>query len=304
MVQFLHIFSLFKKKRVWVILMLPLLFWGVDRFIHRSARGAPGDILMHDARPEWELLSLQEGDFATLAPILHQTFTYFNKGSQSYVYLSEDGQYVLKFLKQNKWRPKTVLAYLPFAWNRIYKKQCALYEKRERTFAAIKTALEHFQEKTGILYAHLNCTSQLHQKIHLIDRKGKEHWVDLDNTSFLVQRRAQLIYPRIDALMIEGQSEKAKEMISSVFALLAFLGEQGVVDNDPILRKNFGFLGDEAVQIDIGRMRIDPMRIQGAQYRGELASITHSFKVWIAKNHPSLLSHFEMLLNQYTQGIS
>lgn len=286
------------KKAGWVLLALPFLFWSVDRTVHRFSGGGPGDIINYETRAEWEVASRCGVDFATLAPILNQTFTYFNKGSQSYVYLSGDGQYVLKFLKQNKWRPKTLLAHLPFAWNPLYKKQCVLYQKRERTFSAIQTALEHFQEKTGIVYAHLNRTHGKCQKIHLIDRKGKEHWVDLDTTSFLVQKRAQLIYPRIDALIAEGAPQKAEGVISSVFALLKFLGEQGVVDNDPILRKNFGLIDDEAIQIDIGRMRIDPSRVQGNQYRGELASITHSFKVWITKNHPSLLPHFEKTLNE------
>jgi hypothetical protein len=212
--------------------------------------------------------------------------------------LSEDKKYVLKFLKQNKLRPKTWLAYLPFSFNPYYRDALVLKKKLESTFRAIKMAFTDFKQETGLLYVHLNRTHHLNKTITIFDRKGKSHRVNLDKTNFLVQKKAKLIYMRISELMSEGNTEKAKEVITSVFSLIDQLGRRGVVDNDPILRKNFGLIDDRAVQIDIGRMKIDPIRITSLQYKNEVAGITKSFKLWIEKNYPILTDHFDSNLRE------
>ena len=282
-----------------VLLLACSLFFGLDKFVHKSS--SLGNITTSYSSPEWEIPFEELADPELLHRILSQKFTYFNKGSQSYVYISEDKQYILKFLKQDKLHPNTWLAYLPLSFNPHYKKSLFLKKKRISTFSAIKTAFSEFKKETGLLYVHLNRTKSLNKKITLFDRKGNLHVVDLDQTSFLVQKKANLIYVRIAELMSESKIEEAKQIISSVFALVDKLGKRGVVDNDPILRKNFGLIDDMAVQIDIGRLRIDPERIINLQHKQEIASITHSFKTWITKNHPELLEHFNACLEETTQ---
>lgn len=275
------------------------LFIGLDRFVHhRNSRYYPGRITTAYSSPEWEIPSDCIDDPELIDLILSQKFTYYNKGSQAYVYISEDKKYVLKFLKQNKLRSNTWLAKLPFSFNPWYQQGLLLKKKHQSTFRAIQTAIIDFRQETGLLYVHLNRTNNLKKKITIFDRKGHSHVIDLDQTSFLVQKKANLIYVRITELMSQGETEKAKQVISSVFSLIDLLGKRGVVDNDPILRKNFGLIDDRAVQIDIGRMRIDPLRIQSLQYKHEVASITKSFRTWIEKNYPELLEHFEANLKE------
>ncbi|MGE0670705.1 MAG: hypothetical protein AB7H48_11170 [Parachlamydiales bacterium] len=269
------------------------LFIGLDRFAHHKSRYSPGCITSSYSSPEWEIPSSVIDDPKLIDHILNQKFTYFNKGSQAYVYISEDKKYILKFLKQNKLHSNSWLAYFPFSFNPWYQKGLLLKKKHQSTFRAIKTAFIDFKQETGLLYVHLNSTKNLNKKITIFDRRGNTHLVDLDKTSFLVQKKANLIYVRITELMSQGETEQAKQIITSVFSLIDLLGKRGVVDNDPILRKNFGLIDDRAVQIDIGRMRIDPLRIQSLQYKHEVASITKSFKTWIEKNYPELLEHFE-----------
>ena len=79
--------------------------------------------------------------------------------------------------------------------------------------------------------------------------------------------------------MHQGDLESAKNVISSVFQLIDFLGQKGIVDNDPILRKNFGLIEDIAVQIDIGAQCIHPVSPETLAYKQEVASITHSFRI-------------------------
>lgn len=296
---------MFRKKLLLstaFLLLAASLFFGLDRFAHsNSSRFSPGHITTSYSAPEWEISEDLVEDPQLIDQILSQKFTYFNKGSQAYVYISEDKKYILKFLKQNKLHPNTWLAYIPLSFNPYYKRYQFLKKKHESTFKAIKTAFTDFKKETGLLYVHLNRTHNIKKTITLFDRKGRMHQVDLDKTSFLVQKKANLIYVRITELMSEGNIEQAKEIISSVFSLIDLLGRRGVVDNDPILRKNFGLIDDKAVQIDIGRMRIEPVRIANLEHKNEVGSITKSFKTWIAKNYPELSEHFESELQKASQ---
>src|SRR5262249_20275599 len=152
---------------------------------------------------------------------------------------------------------------------------------------------KELKDETGLIYVHINNSRDLNKKVTIFDKHGTRHVVDIDRTSFYVQKRAQLIYSRISELMHLEKVDDAKKIISTVFSLLDHLGKKGIVDNDPILRKNFGLIDDVAVQIDIGKLRIDPERKKNLAYKKEVASITHSFKTWLEKNYPALTDHFQ-----------
>jgi hypothetical protein len=278
--------------------LLIALFVGADRLAHpKGQRFALSKIVTSYRAPEWQITPSPEED-KRIATLLDQKFSYLCKGSQSYVLISEDGKYILKFLKQQQLHPKTWLAYLPLPFNPYAPQRSFFREKQRKTFTACKIAFTELALETGLLYVHLNQTSHLNKKITVFDKGGKPLKIPLDKTSFLVQKKADLIYPRIAELMEQKNSEGAKKVISSVFDLLEHLGKKGIVDNDPILKKNFGLIEDRAVQIDIGRMRINPERIGTSAYKREIPSIAASFKQWITRNYPELLDHFEDALHR------
>lgn len=270
------------------------LFLGVDRFFHHRSSHFSEDKIINHSKPSihWNIPSLSAEEAKTIHQILNQKFTYFSKGSQSYVFISEDKKYILKFLKQQKLRPKSWLSLIPFSWNPYYQEYLFKKEKTRSTFNALKTAYLELKQESGLLYVHLNKNKEFSKKITLFDKNGERHEIDINKTTFYLQKRAQLIYSRISELMHEGNTEGAKKIISSVFSLIDFLGKKGVVDNDPILRKNFGLIDDTAVQIDVGKLRIDPIRQQNLAYKQEVASITHSFKIWLEQNYPELSDQY------------
>lgn len=276
------------------------LFLGLDRFAHHQSRQFGLDKITnpHPSASEWEIPPLSSNEKKALDQILSQKFTYYSKGSQAYVFISEDKQYILKFLKQQKLRAKTWLAYLPLSFNPFYQEYLFKQMKRNVTFSSCKTAFTELKNETGLIYVHINNSKDLNKKVTIFDKNGQEHRVNVDQTSYYVQKRAHLIYSRISEMMHNKDIIGAKKVISSVFSLIEYLGKNGVVDNDPILRKNFGLIDDIAVQIDIGKLRIDPARQGNTAYKKEVGSITHSFKVWLQKNYPELSDHFDDCLSQ------
>ena len=283
-----------------LFLFLVSFFLGLDRFVHRKSSRFTLSKIVSSQRysPEWEIPALSIEEKKDLDQILNQKFTYYSKGSQSYVFISEDKKFILKFLKQGKLCPKSWLAYIPLSWNPYYQQYLLKKEKCYATFAACKTAFQELKKESGLIYVHLNNFRDLNKKITILDKNGETHVVEIDRTCFYVQKHAQLIYSRISELMHSNDIEGSKRIISSVFSLIDFLGKKGVCDNDPILRKNFGLIDDIAVQIDIGKLRIDPTRQQTLAYKEEVGSITNSFKIWIGKNYPELSEYFEQCLKE------
>jgi hypothetical protein len=247
---------------------------------------------------KWELPSLSEQEKSNLSQILNQKFTYYNKGSQSYVFISEDKKYILKFFKQQKFESHSWLAHIPLSLNPYYQEHLFKQNKCRGALEAFKTAFTTLSQETGLLYVHMSPSQSFHQRVVLLDKNAEGHVVNLEKMVFCVQKHADLIYSRIMELMHQGDIEGSKKIITSVFSLIDNLGRKGVVDNDPILRKNFGLIEDKAIQIDIGKMRIDPIRGKKLIYKQEVGSITHSFKVWIETHYPELSSHFEQCLQE------
>src|SRR5437868_3279127 len=79
------------------ILLSLLLLYGVERFCHKQTDGFSIYNISSNLsfREEWEIP--QETTEAKI--ILAQPFYYLGKGAQSYVFESEDGNFVLKFFR-------------------------------------------------------------------------------------------------------------------------------------------------------------------------------------------------------------
>jgi hypothetical protein len=93
--------------------------------------------------------------------------------------------------------------------------------------------------------------------------------------------------------MEKGDIHGAEYAISSTLNLLNHFIEIGVFENNAILRKNFGFIDNEAMQFDIGKFKFDPMRKVDKR---EIRVITERFHCWIEKNYPQLLPCLEQKL--------
>ncbi len=247
--------------------------------------------------PEWEPSSPPTRlETEELLKTLDQPFYYLAKGAQSYVFVSKDGQTVIKFFRLYRLLPPAWMMALSFPIPLQPYKICKMLEKRkelDKDFISYKIAFDEMKQQTGLIYLHLNKTSHLKQKIRIYDKIGIAHLLDLDNMEFLVQKKACLVYPGIDSLMkTQGQSA-AKEAISALVELLVFRCKKGIFDQDPDLNTNFGFLGKYPVQIDIGRFCREDGSKTPQQYEEEISRITDNFRQWLDAHYPVLSEHLK-----------
>jgi hypothetical protein len=189
-----------------------------------------------------------------LRKALAQQYSYLSRGRQSYAFVSDDGQYVLKL-------PRSDSYCLPF-WLRC----CSfsvLDRRREEGLAARKKRLhslmnsfslayEELKKETGLLYLHLGPTDHLMSRVTLRDRLGSIYELDLDQTAFVLQAKTPLMIPLFKQRLAEGDREGAKAILRAFIDFVAFRAQRGIFNKDGSFLRNFGYDGGRVIQIDIG----------------------------------------------------
>ena len=296
---------LFSFQNCVKIALLTGLILSAARLAQKKTDGFT-ELAIHSEREfdiAWETRPLSVEEQAEFDRATSQTYRYFGCGGQAFALFSEDGQYVIKFFKQRVYRVPFFLDLLPFPWplkryqiKRHWKKSDKLY----RDFTSYKMAFEEMQDLTGLLYIHLNPTNAIQKQLVITDKLGQPHLINLDEVDFVIQRRAEMVYDRIDSLMKRGAEKEAQEAITSVLHLVLERAKRGILDRDPNVRTNCGFIGNQAIKVDVGRFTRDSKAKAPAFYHADLVKIAAPFKQWIAKAHPSLLPHFEGELQRLT----
>jgi hypothetical protein len=296
-----------KKKALYSIARF--MIYGVSlvllqRFCHRQTDGfslykISSNLTFHR---EWEVPALDPSEQKELSTILDQPYDYLAKGAQCYVFLSRDGNYVIKFFRIYHLQPPLWVTHLhwppclqSYQTHKILKKSNELH----KDFESYRIAYDQLKEETGLLYLHLNKTSSLKHTLTLYDKIGVKHQVDLDQMEFAVQRRAELVYPALSHLLKTEGGAAAKEALSELISLLCLRCRKGIYDKDPDLNTNFGFIGRSALQIDIGRFRIENKTLlEKTIDRNEILRITDNLNQWLSLNHPELSNHLHSLIAQ------
>lgn len=193
-----------------------------------------------------------------LAELKDKPFHYIGHGGQSVAFASADNRYVLKFfLKKSLHGKKKYPIPKPTHWIASHRK--ARQEKREQTalnsllraMHNYANAFEKIKEKTGLIALHLTATENTLPTVTLLDPYGEEHFVDLDRASFVLQHKAELLEEKLSRL--KTKKEK-KQVLASLHRFFEQRAKAGFIDNEKnfMITSNYGFLGDEPIQIDLG----------------------------------------------------
>lgn len=161
--------------------------------------------------------------------ILKQKFYLKDQGGQSYVFISADEKYVLKFFKD-----------MPRPWIPFKKYQQKKLGKLTRTLNGYHLAFDRLQQETGLLYLHLSPTATP-LPTTLVDRLHIEHPIDLSSVYFVLQKRATPV------------SVFSESTVSQVSKLLQKRASCHIADHDPRLQTNLGWIDGQLAFIDPGR---------------------------------------------------
>ncbi len=262
-------------------LLFVYLFFRAESFCHKQTGGftiyrvQPTRInpAFDVASPDWNF------------PV--QRFIYKDSGKQCFVFFSEDGKYVLKLFKRAHLLP-SALAKVPLVnLLKPFHPQKAKREqhKQWRDFMGYKVAFEHFREDTGLLALHLNPTPAGLPTITIVDKIGVEHALDLNITSFALQRKAL----SFSEWLAQSDDETIHAGINAIFELFHKRIACGIRDDDPSPYKNFGFFEGRPIQIDPGQYE----QASSSQPERELAAMRKRFIKWLRTTQPQLIPYVE-----------
>ncbi len=189
---------------------------------------------------------------AALANLFNKPFTYLDRGHQSFVFLSNDGKFVLKFFDVNSLRG---YSYIPF----VKRHDTTRTERRLNDLLnGYRIAYEKDRENCGLLYFQVSPNPSMEYTVVLKDRFGFVHHVDLSKVPFVVQKVAVTTRATLYKLLAKGNVSEAKERLGAIVDMYFDEYRKGIYDRDRNYIDNTGFIGQQPIRIDAGRLRYDP----------------------------------------------
>jgi len=278
-------------------LLFALSFVAVERFCHKQTHGfRPYKIYSdHTQSPRWEFKSLSKEKTQEVQMLLKQPFTFLASGGESYVFVSQDQKTVLKVFKHHHMREHTWYDDLPcptfLSPLRSYVRH-ARKKRRNQFFTSCKIAYENFREGTGLIYLQLNPRAEWKGEIELYDAIGAFHKFDPNTLPFALQKLATPAYTTLSELMEAGETGAAMTRLASLLGLMNRRYELGIADHDP-RKRNFGFIKDKAIELDLGSFSLDPTLQSPTRRRKAFLVETLKLRRWINKYHPTLTDFLE-----------
>ncbi len=260
-----------------------IAFNTLEHFCHQKTDGFFLErIQFHHEKP------LTDQPESAVLSILNQPFRYLGCGNQCFVFASEDGHHVLKFFKYVDFAPPAWVTQVPLL-NRVKQfrpnRQHEIAWKRNRDFQGYQLAFDQFQTQTGLISLHLHASQSTYPSITLYDKLGVIHSLDLNNTPFILQKRATPIYEQFSAWIKTGDIDKVQQGISSLVSLCSERISQNIFDDDVHFYSNFGFVDGTPIQIDPGHF------VSNSSHPEKLSSHLIELKDWFSKNYPPMVSH-------------
>lgn len=276
------------------LVIVACALYGMGRFCHSKTKGfAIGRIhaamiTLPDLKPTSALT------LSRITSILQQPFYYLAKGAQVYAFASADGQYVIKFLRVDPLAPFPWIRWIRFPLRqdkslleKVIKKRVRLYD----SFNSYRLALDIMPEQTGLLYMHSNAQELRGVTLTLRDNLGILYYLDASTIPFVIQKRAVLIYPKLEQLLKQGDFTSAQTALSHLIHLIKARDMHGIWDKDPKLRTNFGFLGEEAIQIDPGRFCLNQGPRSAQDTKEKMLHITEELHHFLQNRSPTLAQY-------------
>jgi len=263
--------------------------------------------IMHEMpeKKAWKIDPLSQHEQDALGKIFDQKFTYIGKGAQSYAFVSQDNQFVLKFFKFKHLRPNLWLTLVPAvgpltSWKeeKVKRKE----EKLNNVFDAYRLAWEVHREQSGLVFIHLNKTSDLNRIVHLTDKIGMHWTVDLDSVNFVLQKRADTSRKVIYGLLASGEVQEAKRRIRQIFDLYREEYNKEVFDHDHGVMHNTGFVGQSPIHLDVGKLHRDPSIKEHKNAYLDIVKVGWKIDQAIRLNFPKYADEIRQEIESYIAG--
>lgn len=236
--------------------------------------------------------------FSTL---IKQRFNYLGKGCQSYVFLSEDDKFVLKFIKHHRFMVKPWVEFFahifPFVQEHMLSRMDHKKEKLGKLLEGWRVAYNDLPAQTGLVWINLNENSKNDFiSFEITDKMGFPHRINLQNYQFIIQRKAEMLCPYLENLINTNNEKEAKILIDRILLMVENFYMAGFADYDHALMQNTGVIEGIPVPIDVGQFIKDPSAKEIAHFKQALFNKTYRFRIWLGEHSQELKEYLEQKL--------
>ncbi len=211
---------------------------------------------------------------------LGQPFYYLASGSQSFTFISEDGQCVLKFFK------------IKPGFLSLHK-----YRKRIKSFyRACQSCLinkKQFKVESAIIFCHLTPSKLELPTVRLHGPAGSVCYQNLSDVPFVLQKHVETIDKRLLRLKSLGDRRGKERTIDCLLDLMVKRYRLGFSDKDPNWILNFGFSDDRVVAVDVGGLIDNRANLKEYFLNHELDKAAAKTIRWLKHNDPELIPYVE-----------
>ncbi len=212
-------------------------------------------------------------DFPLIYEIAKEPLDFIGNGLESIAFVSADKKYVVKFFLNKEFTKKTY-----FRPKKRIKQLFGKYHKPKNPIGVAeryKEALNHLPEETGLLAVHAHTSQEKLPMCTLIDYRGKQYQIDLNDYIFVVQKRADVIK---EAVFNSMTSKEVTAISNQLTALFQEISQKGFVNTSLIFNPlNFALLEGRAVMIDLGKLAYRPEEA----YTKEEVRFHDRYKKWL-----------------------
>lgn len=291
------------RSRILTLLVAGSVLWGGVKlsnsltdgfFVANIVYDLPFDLRRPVTQPSEEKLE-------SVRSILLQDYFYLCKGRQAYVFLSEDGQYVLKFFKYQRMRPlwwAKTLSWIPAVNNKWEMRSASNEAKLERMFNGCKIAYENLSDITGVVYLKLDDSYSPVPSVSIYDKLGIKHEIPLDDRQFILQVKAEPFDQKVKTLIQNGETDRAEAMIMSTIELLLEENERGFIDLDPAIVKNTAIFNGTPIHIDIGQFAEIDESYDSEFVKQDFLDKIDSFLLWVSELNGEMAVRIDEAVDQ------
>lgn len=272
------------------------LFLKLDKSVHRMTSGFGAEQLLEvDALSD---LSFAD-DFPSptleekhcLTQVLNQKFTLNDKNPYFYTVVSEDKNYEIKLFRKGLFRDRRWVSHIPLSINPYYRDRLQRKENKEHFFASCRNAFVSIKEEAGIIYSHLSLVELCPLKVSILDKKGKEYRLNLNQFAYCVRRRPDLLYTRLAEFIDGGDTQSAEKVVVSIVDLIRRLKSKGVVLDERTVCQQMGLVDGKAVHTEI-LCQYQDRNGQDIDSQ-DLSKWVAPLKVWLQGYYPQCISCLE-----------
>ena len=248
----------------------------------------------------WQIAANSADKEKQLNVILKQPFYYLGKGAQSYAFSSEDGKYVLKFFKFKHLRPSLFIDSLPpVGFLKSYKdKQIARKERKLfGVFNSYKLAFDTDKDESGLIFIQLNTEGNPERFVTVIDKIGVKRTVNLQNYPFILQYKGETLRVVINELLKKGGVEISKVRLGQILDMYAREYSKGIFDHDHGVMQNTGFVGDQPIHLDVGKLLREEQMKDKAFAKKDAELVVEKMNEWVKKNYPQYSTEIKDFLS-------